>query len=109
MTTEQNVRAVIECVFSEAREDLQDIAVDRILELVEDDNPVNKSLSIKDRLLEELSKEPEQVIALAHTYAKNLILYGADITEIWDTAVVNAENLERAYNKGYEDCRKEML
>ena len=109
MTTEQNVRAVIECVFSQAREDLQDIAVDRILELVEDDKQSNKSLSIKDRLLEDLSKEPEQVIALAHAYAKNLILYGADITEIWDTAISNAENLERAYKAGYNDCRKEML
>ena len=109
MTTKQNVRAVIECVFSEAREELQDIAVERILELVEDDKSVNKRLSIKDRLLEDLSTEPEQVIALAHAYAKNLILYGVDITKTWDTALVNAENLERAYKKGYEDCRKEML
>ena len=36
LTYEQNVRAIIECCFSESREELHGIAVKRILELYDD-------------------------------------------------------------------------
>ena len=35
LTLEQNIRAVIETCFSESREDLQEIATQRIIELIE--------------------------------------------------------------------------
>lgn len=34
MGTDQNIKAIIECVFSEAKEELQDVAVKKIMDVV---------------------------------------------------------------------------
>lgn len=60
--------------------------------------------SKKEVLLKELAKEDLQVLALAYVYAKNLQMYGEDVTEKWLTATQNASALEKAYNKGYYDA-----
>ena len=41
----------------------------------------------KQLMLEYLSNESEQVIALAYVYAKNLCEYGVDVTKEIDSAV----------------------
>ena len=62
----------------------------------------------RDALLEELAKEDLQVLALAYVYAKNLQLYGEDVTKAISTATQNAAILEKAYNKGYYDAMNRM-
>lgn len=57
----------------------------------------------KEILLDLLSKETEQVIAIAYVYAKNIELYGIDITKVWDTTTENASAMEKAYQRGYVD------
>ena len=53
MTREQNVRAILECVFSQSKEDLIDIAVKGIMTLR--DNPCSKGTTVTD--LKEKIKE----------------------------------------------------
>ena len=60
--------------------------------------------SKKDALLEELAKEDLQVLSLAYVYAKNMLLYGEDVTKTIATATQNVAILEKAYNKGYYDA-----
>lgn len=60
--------------------------------------------SKREELLEELAKEDLQVLALSFTYAKNLQMYGVDVTEKWVTATQNVSALEKAYQKGYYDA-----
>ena len=59
----------------------------------------------KQLMLEYLSHESEQVIALAYMYAKNMYDYGVDITKGIDSAVVQQEALHNAYLKGRNDER----
>lgn len=61
----------------------------------------------KQIMLDELSEEPEMVIATAYLYAKTFVRYGEDITEAWNTAVQQKAILEKAYNNGYSDALKE--
>lgn len=61
----------------------------------------------KQIMLDELSKEPEMVIATAYLYAKTYTAYGEDITKAWTTATEQQAILERAYNNGYADALKE--
>ena len=58
----------------------------------------------KEALLEELAKEDLQVLSLAYIHAKNLHMYGEDVTEKWLTATQNTSALEKAYRKGYYDA-----
>ena len=64
--------------------------------------------STREALLEQLAKEDLQVLALAFTYAKNLQLYGEDVTKAITTATQNAAMLEKAYNRGYYDAMNRM-
>ena len=59
----------------------------------------------KQLLLEYLSHESEQVIALAYMYAKNMCDYGVDVTKEIDSAVVQQALLHDAYLKGRTDER----
>ena len=59
----------------------------------------------KQLMLEYLSHESEQVIALAYMYAKNMYDYGVDITKGIDSAVVQQAALHNAYLKGRNDER----
>lgn len=74
----------------------------------------------KQQLLDKLSEESIMVLETAYVYAKNYVLYGADITKPWATAVQQASALEQvrikafkeAYNsfkKDYENCFKEDM
>lgn len=60
--------------------------------------------SKKEVLLEELAKENLQVLSLAFAYAKNLQMYGVDITKAISSAIENVEMLEKVYRKGYYDA-----
>lgn len=64
--------------------------------------------SKRNALLEELAKEDLQVLALAYTYAKHLLMYGEDITKAISTATQNAAILDKAYRKGYYDAINSM-
>ena len=57
----------------------------------------------KQLMLEYLSNESEQVIALAYVYAKNLCEYGVDVTKEIDSAVAQQAALHNAYLKGRSD------
>lgn len=62
----------------------------------------------REALLRELAKEDLQVLALAYTYAKNIQMYGEDVTEKCQTATQKASALEKAYNKGYYDAMEQL-
>lgn len=66
---------------------------------------MSKEKQIKEcetkHLLDELSKMPDMVIATAYLHAINYTLYGANVTEAWNTAIQQNAALERAYAKGY--------
>ena len=57
----------------------------------------------KQLMLEYLSHESEQVIALAYMYAKNMCEYGVDVTKEIDSAVAQQAALHNAYLKGRND------
>ena len=59
----------------------------------------------KQLMLEYLSNESEQVIALAYMYAKNMYDYGVDVTKEIDSAVAQQAALHNAYLKGRSDER----
>ena len=59
----------------------------------------------KQLMLEYLSHESEQVIALAYMYAKNLCEYGVDVTKEIYSAVAQQAALHNAYLKGRSDER----
>ena len=67
-----------------------------------------QQVSKKDTLLEELAKEDLQVLSLAYIYAKNLQIYGEDVTKAISTATQNVAMLEKAYQKGYYDAMNKM-
>ena len=56
-----------------------------------------------EQLIDELSKMPPVVIAIAYLHSINYTLYGEDVTEKWVTDAQNASALEKAYRKGYYD------
>lgn len=58
----------------------------------------------KEALLAELAKEDIQVLALAYVYAKNLHMYGEDVTKTIYSAIQNVAMLNKAYHKGYCDA-----
>ena len=58
----------------------------------------------KDKLLEAMRQFDNMTLSVAFVYAKNLILYGENVTEKWVTATQNASALEKAYRKGYYDA-----
>ena len=62
----------------------------------------------REILLALLSQEETQVLALAYTYAKNLHLFGVDITKTMETATEQCETLNKAYLKGYADGLKDI-
>lgn len=64
----------------------------------------NKRQSIIDELL----KQPTDVLALALVYAYNYKTYGVDVTQAWDTATQNCVALERSYIKGVKDTKEEL-
>ena len=55
----------------------------------------------KEDLLKFLEQEDIQVLSLAYVYAKNMKLYGEDVTKAWVTAVEQHAILEKAYRAGY--------
>ena len=59
-------------------------------------------------MLEELAKEDLQVLALAYTYAKNLHMFGEDVTKEWATAIQNVSALQKAYTQGYYEALKKQ-
>ena len=68
----------------------------------------NKIKPDKQKMLDELSKDYNK-LAIAYVYAKNYVEYGVDVTKIWDTATLNAVNLERAYLKGRKDSVEKLV
>ena len=58
----------------------------------------------KESYIKELAQFDEQTLATALAYARNLKLYGIDVTEKWDTVVEQSEALKNVYNKGYYDA-----
>ena len=70
---------------------------------------INKGRKSKrDAVLEELNKQPTDILCLALVYALNIKNYGIDVTVAWDTATQNCTALERAYIKGVTDTKEEM-
>ena len=63
----------------------------------------------KETLLEELAKEDLQVLSLAYMYAKNLYMYGEDVTKTISTAIQNVAMLDKAYQKGYYDAMNKKI
>ena len=57
----------------------------------------------------QLSKLTEQLLNLALAYANNMIEYGVDVAEKWDTAARQQAELEAAYLKGRRYERKRLL
>ena len=61
----------------------------------------------KQAMLVQLAEENEQVIALAYMYAKNMHLYGTDVTKAWDSAVRQSIDLNDAYKRARMDSDEE--
>ncbi len=65
----------------------------------------------KQQLLDKLSEESIMVIETAYVYAKTYVLYGADITKAWTTAVQQAYVLEqvrvKAFTEAYDSFKKD--
>lgn len=51
----------------------------------------------KEDILEKLAKEDLQVLILAYVYAKNLYMYGEDVTKTIQSATENAAIVDKAY------------
>ncbi len=58
----------------------------------------------KEALLDELAKEDLQVLSLAYVYAKNIQIYGEDVTKAICSAEENLDMMSKAYRKGYSDA-----
>ena len=61
----------------------------------------------KQAMLDQLAEENEQVIALAYMYAKNMHLYGVDVTKALDSAIHESIALNDAYKRGRMDSDEE--
>lgn len=68
----------------------------------------NTEADLKDIILAEIEKEDVQIIQTAYCYAKNLHLYGVDVSEKWDTVIQQTCALEKAKNVGYYEALEEM-
>ena len=57
------------------------------------------------RIVNELAEEQkhDMVTQLAMMYAKNIYMYGVDVTKAWESAVQNYMALEKAYIRGRQD------
>lgn len=62
---------------------------------------VNPEQTLKQTLVDYLSKEPNQVIEAAYVYAKNYVMYGIDITKAWKTAAEQTKILREARMDGF--------
>lgn len=75
----------------------------------DDENKLDDN--VRWQLLDKLSKESIMVLETAYVYAKNYVLYGADITKAWTTAVQQASILERvkvdAFADAYDSFKKD--
>ena len=60
----------------------------------------------KEFILKLLMDEDKTLICLAYAYARNVLKYGADVTEKWETAAEQSNMLQTAYSQGYLDGRK---
>lgn len=63
----------------------------------------------KAAVLKVLANEDIHVLIQAYAYAKNLELYGVDVSEKWETVVQQCRALQRAYLKGCSDERKKII
>jgi hypothetical protein len=67
--------------------------------------------NVRQQLLDKLSEESTMVLETAYVYAKNYVLYGADITKAWITAAQQAYILEqvrlRAFTEAYDSFKKD--
>ena len=67
--------------------------------------------NVRRQLLDKLSEESTMVLETAYVYAKNYVLYGADITNAWTTAAQQAYILEqvrlRAFAEAYDSFKKD--
>ena len=62
---------------------------------------INIAISIVNELAEEY--KADKVYQLAMMYAKNIYVYGVDVTKAWESAVQNHMALEQAYMRGRQD------
>lgn len=62
----------------------------------------------KVRLIEELAKEDAMVLSQAYIYAKNLVMYGENVAEKWNTVTQQSAILEKAYARGYYEAMERM-
>lgn len=60
----------------------------------------------KEALIELLKEEPIDVLSLAYVYAKNVHLYGVDVTKAWETATHQSAALQEAAARGYIEGQK---
>lgn len=65
------------------------------------------SVDKKKAMLDLLAEENEQVLGLAYMYAKNMHLYGTDVTKAWDSVVQQSAALNEAYIRGRMDSDEE--
>lgn len=63
----------------------------------------------KAAILKLLANEDMQVLSQAYAYAKNVELYGVDVSEKWETVVQQCRALQRAYLKGCSDERRKII
>lgn len=63
----------------------------------------------KEMLIQSLSDFDTQTLSLALLYARNITTYGIDVTQAWQTAVENSDNISKAYNRGFNDAMERML
>lgn len=63
--------------------------------------PINKAIQIAKDLAEE--HKHDMVTQLAMMYAKNIYVYGVDVTKAWESAVQNHRALEKAYIRGRQE------
>ena len=71
------------------------------------DVEVKPDQTLKQAMLDELSKESAQVLEVAYIYAKNYVLYGIDVTKAWNTATEQSDILARVkMDSFYEGYRK---
>ena len=75
----------------------------------DDENKLDDN--VRWQLLDKLSKESIMVLETAYVYAKNYVLYGADITKAWTIAVQQAYALEqvrvKAFKEAYDSFKKD--
>lgn len=76
-----------------------------IEKLQEESEEYNK----KQSLITLMKDMPLPTLSIVYLYAKNYTEYGADVTRTWLTAAENARLLERAYEKGYYDGRRDEM